>query len=143
MIRRIAISLMILATIAVGCFLALIRPLLQSEDYTVAVSIDGTPAEAELLRAFPSGPYYVHFENPHLKRERATRYHWFGVVFSRKSVFSPLAIYTSKSGFRYIHADQAKGVSLTDGKIEDNWKVHFTQDGVAFNNAAIRIKLHR
>jgi hypothetical protein len=142
-IRRVAISIIILAFIAAACVFSLVRPLFKSDDYTLVARIDGSPVEAQLLKPFPWGPYYIHLDNIHLKRERATRYNWFGVAFGRESVFSPIAIYTSSSGLPYIHVDQAKGVRLTDGKIEDDWTVNFTEDGVSFSNAAIHIQLHQ
>lgn len=142
-IRRVAVSITILAVVSAVCVLALVRPLFESDDYRLVASIDGTPVEAQLLQPFPWGPYYIHLDNIHLRRERATRYNWFGVAFGRESVFSPIAIYTSSSGLRYIHADQANGVKLTGGKIEDDWTVNFTEDGVSFSNAAIHIELHQ
>lgn len=142
-IRRVAISIAVLAVIAIVWVLSLVRPLFESDDYKLVASIDGIPVEAQLLQAFPWGPYYIHIDHIHLRRERSARYSWFGVAFGRESVFSPIAIYTSGSGLSYIHADQAKGVGLTDGKIEDDWTVNFTEDGVSFSNSAIRIDLHQ
>jgi hypothetical protein len=71
------------------------------------------------------------------------RYNWIGVAFSRESVFSPIALYTGWLGLPYIHTDQAKGVRLTDGKIEDDWDVSFTDAGVHFSNGSLDVSLTR
>jgi hypothetical protein len=34
-------------------------------------------------------------------------------------------------------------VRLTDGKIEDNWDVSFTSDGVHFSNGSLDVSLTR
>ena len=129
----IIVSLLVIA--AVG-FFSIVRPLLPSDDYSLTAMVDGSPVEANLFKAFPSGSYYVHLvDTPN------ERHNWFGVAFGRKSVFVPVGLYTSPWGSPYIHSDQDKGVVVTDGKMEDNWKVAFTDSGVTFNNDSNRIQL--
>jgi hypothetical protein len=137
-VSGIAILIALLVVLAVGGALLLVRPLLKSDDYSLVASIDGSPVEAQLLEPFPWGPYYVH-----LPTEPSKRYNWFGVAVGRKSVFIPVAIYRSPYRRPYIHADQAKGVMLTDGKVEDHWTVDFTDGGVTFTNASIHVELHK
>jgi hypothetical protein len=137
-VRRFAILVVLLVVLALGGALLLVRPLLKSDDYSLVASIDGSPAEAQLLEPFPWGPYYIN-----LATEPTKRYNWFGVAFGRESVFIPIGIYRSRNGWPYIHADQAKGVRLTDGKVEDNWTVDFTDGGVTFSNASIHVELHK
>lgn len=129
------VTLLGVAVLALGLLFA--RPLLSSSAYTVTATLDGHPIKAELFHPpFKSGLYYVH-----LPEAQPNRYHWFGVAFSRQSVFSPIALYNGWLGIRYIHTDQAHGVSLTDSKIEDQWKVSFPSGGVQFSNASLTVTL--
>ena len=134
-IRRLGLIAIFLFVAAAVGILFYARPLFSSDDYKLTATVDGFPAPAKLLRPFPSGSYYIQLDEP------TDRYNWFGVAFGRKSAFSPIRIYTSPFGFHYIHADQDKGVVLTDGKMEDDWKVDFTASGVVFHNASIHIDL--
>jgi hypothetical protein len=109
------------------------RPLIASDDYTLTATINGKPERAKLPKPFPSGSYYIQLDEP------TDRYNWFGLAFGR--AFSPIGIYSSPFGFHYIHTDQDKGVVLTDGKMEDYWKVDFTSSGVIFRNASMQIEL--
>lgn len=131
-------------TVALFLFIAFValsyaQPLLPSRAYTVTATLDGAPIRAELLRP-PAilGTYYLH-----LPAAQPQRYSWFGIAFSRQSVFSPVALYLTSGGAPCIHTDQAKGVRLTDAKIEDQWTVAFTSDGVQFSNASLAITLKR
>lgn len=135
-LKRAGLILLLLVVAATVGILAYAHPLISSDDYSVTATIDGAPARAKLLKPFPSGSYYVQLDD-----EPTGRYNWFGVAFGRKSAFSPVGIYSSSFGFHYIHADQDKGVVLTDGKMEDDWKVDFTGSGVIFQNASIHIEL--
>lgn len=135
-IKRLGLTLLLLVVAATAGILTYARPLFPSDDYLLTATIDGAPARAKLLKPFPSGSYYVQLDDVSVGR-----YNWFGVAFGRKSAFSPVGIYSSSFGFHYIHADQDKGVVLTDGKMEDDWKVDFTASGVRFENASIRIEL--
>ncbi len=120
-----------------GLFFA--QPLLSSQAYVVTATLDGKPIHAELLRppAIP-GTFYVR-----LPDALPQRYRWFGIAFPRESVFSPIALYTGWRDIPYIHTDQAKGVRLTDGKIDDQWDVAFTADGVQFSNGSLAVSLAR
>ena len=133
--KAVLIVLLLVAAVAVG-ILNYAPPLISSGDYALTATINGTPARAKLLKPFPSGSYYIQ-----LNDEPTGRYEWFGVAFGRKSAFSPVGIYSSPVGFDYIHADQDKGVVLTDGKMEDDWKVDFTGAGVTFQNGSIHVVL--
>lgn len=119
--------------------LSFVQPLLPSRAYRVTATLDGAPIRAELLRppAIP-GTYYLR-----LPVAQADRYSWFGIAFSRQAVFSPLAVYFDWRGTPFIHTDQAKGVRLSDTKIDDHWDVAFTTDGVQFSNASLAITLTR
>lgn len=135
-IKRIALIAALLGVAAFVC-LSFAQPLLPSRAYGVVATLDGTPIRAELLHPpFIPGTYYVH-----LPEAQPQRYRWFGVAFSRQSVFSPVALYTGWRDSPYIHTDQAKGVRLTDGKIEDHWTVTFTSGGVQCANASLSISL--
>lgn len=126
------------ALIAAAC-LFFAQPLLSSRAYVVTATLNGKPVQAELLRppAIP-GTFYVR-----LPDAEPQRYRWFGIAFPRESVFSPIALYTGWRDHPYIHTDQAKGVRLTDGKIEDHWDVAFTVDGVQFSNGSLVVSLTR
>ncbi|WP_411825494.1 hypothetical protein [Luteolibacter sp. AS25] len=130
--------LLMLVLIGLYGIIFLARPLLPSDDYDVTATIDGSTVEAKLLKAFPFGSYYIHIDT-----KSPGQLNWFGVAFGRKSVFSPVGIYTSKLGFIYMHADQDKGVVLTDGKIEDNWTVDFTATGTTFQNSSTAVTLKK
>lgn len=126
-----------LGGIALGLFF--VRPFIRSDDYTVSVTVDGNPAVAELLQPWSMQKlYYIR-----LPDGVSRRYDWFGVSFARKSVFVGTPIHMGWGGIRYIHRDQAKGVRLTDGKIEDKWEVHFADDGVEFSNASLNVSVRR
>jgi hypothetical protein len=105
----------------------------------VNATLDGKPIHAELLRP-PAIPGTFYIKLPDAQPER---YNWFGVAFPRKSVFTPIALYAGLGDRPYIHTDQAKGVRLTDGKIEDDWDVSFTADGVHFTNGSLDVSLAR
>ena len=136
MIKRITLVVALLVFIAFVC-LSFDQPLLSSRAYTVTATLDGAPIHAELFHPpFISGTYYIH-----LPDAQPQRYSWFGIAFSRQSVFSPIALYTGWGGLPYIHTDQAKGVRLTSSKIEDHWSVFFTSGGVQFSNASLSISL--
>jgi hypothetical protein len=132
---------LVIAVVLIGAagVLAFAQPLLSSRAHAVTASLNGAPIQAELLRppALP-GTYYVH-----LPDAQPRRYSWFGIAFSRQSVFSPVALYKGWRGLTFIHTDQAKGVCLTDGKIEDHWKVDFTSSGVQFSNGSLSVTLTR
>ena len=135
-LRRVSIILLSIVLLAVFVLLFLARPLIPSNDYNVTAFVEGQPVDAQLLKPFPLGSYYVKLSGvPH------QTLNWFGVAFGRKSAFSPVGIYTSTLGFDYIHADQDKGVVLTDGKMEDNWTVDFTGSGVRFQNSSTQVNL--
>lgn len=140
--KRVTIRItMLLALIALLCaaFLFYAQPLLASRAYVVNATLDGKPIHAELLRppAIP-GTFYIR-----LPDAQPQRYNWIGVAFSRESVFSPIALYTGWRGLPYIHTDQAKGIGLTSGKIEDDWDVTFSADGVRFSNGSLDVSLVR
>jgi hypothetical protein len=122
-----------------GACLFFAQPLLSSRAYVVTATLDGKPIQAELLRppAIP-GTFYVR-----LPDAQPQRYRWFGIAFPRESVFSPIALYTGWRDLPYIHTDQAKGIRLTDGKIEDQWDVAFTGGGVRFSNGSLAVSLTR
>ena len=128
------------SVVAMACAcLSLAQPLLPSSAYIVHATQHNTPIHAELLSPpFVRGAYYVH-----LPGVEPARYRWFGVAFRRRSVFSPIALYTGWWGIRYVHTDQVKGVRLTSPKIEDEWSVVFTSDGVRFSNASLAVSLAR
>ena len=134
-IRRAGLIAFLLVMASAAGIVFYARPLIASDDYTLTATINGKPARAKLLKPFPLGSYYIQLDEP------ADRYNWFGVAFGRKSAFSPIGIYSSPFGFHYIHTDQDKGVVLTDGKMEDDWKVDFTSSGVIFRNASIQVEL--
>jgi hypothetical protein len=136
--KRLILLVVLIALIAVAC-LFLAQPLLPSRAYIVTATLDGKPIPAELLRppAIP-GTFYIR-----LPEAQPKQYNWFGVAFSRESVFSPIALYTGWHGLPYIHTDQAKGVRLTDGKMEDDWDVSFTASGVRFSNGSLDVSLVR
>ncbi len=137
-IKRLAIITALLALIACVCLL-FAQPLVSSRAYTVTAILDGAPIRAELLRPpFIPGTYYLHLPDAPLQR-----YSWFGITFSRQWVFSPIALYTGWHSFAYIHTDQANGVLLTDGKMEDHWSVTFTPYGVQFSNALLSVSLSK
>ena len=137
-IKRITLLVVLIVLICAAC-LFYAQPLLASRAYVVTATLDGKPLQAELLRppAIP-GTFYIR-----LPEAQPDRYNWFGVAFPRKSVFSPIALYTGWGGLPYIHTDQAKGVRLTDGKIEDKWDVSFTAGGVQFSNGSLAVSLTR
>ncbi len=126
------------ALIAAAC-LFFAQPLVSSRAYVVTATLDGKPIQAELLRppAIP-GTFYVR-----LPDAQPQRYRWFGIAFPRESVFRPIALYKGWRDLPYIHTDQAKGVRLTDGKIEDQWDVIFTAGGVQFSNGSLAVSLTR
>jgi len=136
--KRLTILVVILAVLGAAC-LFYAQPLLASRAYVVTATLDGKPIQADLLRppAIP-GTFYIRMPDAHPER-----YNWIGVAFSRESVFSPIALYTGWLGLPYIHTDQAKGVRLTDGKIEDDWDVSFTNAGVHFSNGSLDVSLTR
>lgn len=135
--KRIALMVTLLGVVALILSLFFIRPLLPSSAYTVTAVLDGHPIKAELFHfPFKSGLYYVY-----LPEAQPNRYRWFGVAFSRKSVFSS-GPYSGWWGIRYMHTDQANGgVNLTNSKIEDHWKVSFPSAGVQFSNASLTVTL--
>lgn len=137
-IKRVILIVTLFAFIAAAC-LFFAQPLLSSRAYVVTATLDGKSIQAELLRppAIP-GTFYVR-----LPDALPQRYRWFGIAFPRESVFSPIALYTGWRDLPYIHTDQAKGVRLTDGKIEDQWDVAFTADGVQFSNGSLAVSLTR
>jgi hypothetical protein len=136
--KRVILLVALFVLIAPAC-LFFTQPLLSSRAYVVTATLDGKPIQAELLRppVIP-GTFYVR-----LADAQPQRYRWFGIAFPRKSVFSPIALYTGWRDLPYIHTDQAKGVSLTDGKIEDLWDVAFTANGVQFSNGSLAVSLTR
>ncbi len=137
--KVIALTGTLLSVAALALSLSLVQPLLPSKAYTVTATLDGNPIRTELLHPpFMSGLYYVH-----LPEAQPPRYGWFGIAFSRHSVFTPLPIYTGWRGILYIHTDQAHGVRLTFPKIEDHWIVSFTPSGVQFSNASLAISLNK
>ncbi len=86
-----------------------------------------------------SGVYYVHLlDAPHHLYGP-----WYGIAFSRQSVFHPVAIYTGFGGTRYIHRDQAIGKRLVPGEIDEHPSVSFLPDGVQFSDASLSVSLHR
>ena len=137
-LKKATLVLLLLAVVGVVGVLSLARPLLPSDDYLVTATVDGSPVDAKLLKPFPFGSYYIHLDT-----RSPRQLDWFGVAFSRKSAFCPVGIYTSKLGFNYMHVDQDKGVNLTDGKMEDNWRVDFTATGVTFQNTSTSVSLTR
>ena len=136
-ITKLIILFAALFALIAGACLFFAQPLLPSRAYVVTATLDGKPIQAELLRppAIP-GTFYLR-----LPDAEPQRYRWFGIAFSRESVFSPIALYTGWGDFPYIHTDQAKGVRLTDGKIEDQWHVAFTAAGVRFSNGSLDVSL--
>jgi len=135
-LKRAVIVLLLLALVSAVGILTLARPLLPSDDYQVTAVVNGSSVDAQLLKPFPFGSYYVKLGDV---PDRTLN--WFGVAFGRKSAFSPVGIYSSRFGFDYMHADQDKGVVLTDGKMEDNWTVEFTDSGVRFQNSSTLVSL--
>ncbi len=137
--RKYIVLAMILLFAGVFAFVLLFaQPLLPSAAYVTTATLDGAPIRAELLSPpTMSGLYYVH-----LPEAQPLRYRWLGVAFSRHVVFSG-PIYFGWGGLPFIHTDQAGGVRLTDGKIEDHWSVAFTADGVQLSNSSLSISLHR
>ncbi len=134
--KRVVLPVVLSALVGVAC-LGFAQPLLISRAYVVTATLDGKPIQAELLRPpAMSGMFYIR-----LPEARPERYRWLGISFPRKSVFSPIAIHTGWGGFNYIHTDQAKGVRLVDGKIDDHWDVAFTSDGVRFSNGSLEVSL--
>lgn len=134
--KRVILLVALFALIAAAC-LFFAQPLLSSRAYVVTATLDGKPIQADLLRppVIP-GTFYVR-----LPEAQPQRYRWFGIAFPRESVFSPVALYTGWRGLPYIHTDQAKGVRLTDGMIEDQWDVSFTARGVQFSNGSLAVSL--
>ena len=127
----------VLFALAVFVCLYFMQPLISSQAYTASATLDGAPTRVELFHPpFIPGTYYLH-----LPDAQPQRYRWLGVAFSRQSVFSPVAVHTGWCSLGYIHSDQAKGVRLTDGKIEDHWSVAFTSAGVQFSNGSLSISL--
>ena len=126
---------MTLFVILVWACLGIVQPLVSSSAYVVTASLDGEPIRANLLRplAMP-GTFYIH-----LPDAKPARYCWFGIAYTRKSVFSPVALYKGWNDMPYIHTDQAKGVRLDTSKIEDNWKVSFASGGVHFSNGSLDV----
>ena len=137
-LKRVILLVALIAIIAAAC-LFFAQPLLSSRAYIVTATLDGKPIQAELLRppAIP-GTFYVR-----LPDAQPQRYRWFGIAFQRGSVFSPIALYTGWCDLPYIHTDQAKGIRLTDGKIDDQWDVSFTAGGVEFSNGSLAVSLTR
>ena len=136
-IRKTIVVLLLSAVLCTGAALFLIQPLLPSNRFKVNALLNGNPIEAKLLSPpFMPGLYYIH-----LPDAEPRRYRWFGIAFTRQSVFSPVALYPGWGSLTYIHTDQAKGVNLTDGKIEDHWTVAFKKTGVEFSNGSLGIKL--
>ena len=135
-LKRVILLLALIAFIAAAC-LFFAQPLSSSRAYVVTATLDGKPIQTELLRppAIP-GTFYVR-----LRDAQPQRYCWFGIAFPRESVFSPIALCTGWCDLLYIHTDQATGVRLTDGKIEDQWEVAFTGGGVRFSNGSIAVSL--
>jgi hypothetical protein len=134
--KRLILLSVLFALMAAAC-LFLAQPLLPSRAYVVTATLDGKPISAELLRP-PAilGTFYIR-----LPETQPQQYRWFGIAFPRESVFSPIALYTGWRGLPYIHTDQAKGVCLTSGKINDKWHVAFTDDGVRFFNGSLDVTL--
>jgi hypothetical protein len=130
------VSIVLLALLAVA-WLSYAPPLLGSNDYVTTATLNGRHIEASLLQPlFMSGIYYIH-----IPEADPRHYRWFGVAFPRKAAFSPVALYTGWRGIKYIHRDQAKGVNLLFGKIEDHWTVDFSGDGVRFTNGSLAVTL--
>jgi hypothetical protein len=138
-ITKLSVLLATLSALIAGACLFFAQLLLPSRAYVVTATLDGKPIQAKLLRP-PAiqGTFYLH-----LPDGQPQRYRWIGIAFSRESVFSPIAIYTGWRGLPYIHTDQAKGVRLTAGKIDDHWHVAFTIDGVRFSNGSLDVSLNK
>ena len=135
--KRNILALTVLGIAALALCLSLDLPLLPSDDYIVTATLEGNPIKAELLHPpFMRGLYYVH-----VPEAQPQFYRWFGIAFSRQSVFVPVSLYSGWRDVHYIHTDQAFGVRLTDGKIEDHWSVEFIPNGVQFSNASLAISL--
>jgi hypothetical protein len=113
-------------------------PVFISSDFAVTASRDGRPIQAQLFHPpLMRGLYYLRLQD-----ESSPFYRCFGIAFSRKSVFVPAPIYQTFFGMNYIYTDQAHGVRLTSGKLEDPWTMDFRDDGsVAFANASLSLSL--
>ena len=113
-------------------------PLRKSSDYSVTYSVSGkTYSDAQLFRpiGIPSR-YYISIPS-----NSAPNYPWFAVDFPLGIVALPGFGVTCPCGSPCVHRDQPVGVLLTDGKVEDHWRVSFTSDGVHFSNGTMSVSL--
>ena len=130
-----AIGLALVAVVLFG-IVAVRPPLVATDAYSVQYSVRGQSyTDAEVFRPVLMG-HLLYVRLPVLAD---TRYLWFLVDLRRSVVSSPLGPYRSSHGFDYIHSDQAFGVRLTDGKIEDHWTVSFESGIVTFSNDSIHV----
>ena len=129
-------ALLLFLLLAAGV-LSLRQPLIPSRTYIVTSMLNGQPMRVELMTPlFQSDPFFIHVPDAPNRMDK-----WFGIAFSRQSVFIPFMY--EGLGLPYVHTDQLHGVSLTSGKMESPWKVAFTADGVQFSNGTLSLTLHR
>jgi hypothetical protein len=128
-----------LGLLAFAGLMMLVRPLLVSRDYVVTAKVDGESVQAKLMRpAFTSGVYYLELEAGPSVRDRM-----FLIREDSSTVALPISVYKGVMNIPYVHADQMRGILLTDGKVEDTWEVHSTPDKVKFANASISVQMER
>jgi hypothetical protein len=81
-VKKLLILLVSVGLGAVAICLFFVRPLIRSNDYRLSVTVDGNPAEAELLQPLlMSKLHYIR-----IPVGASKRLGWFGVTFARKSV---------------------------------------------------------
>ena len=113
------------------------RPFIRTDDYSAAVWHSGMETKAEVYKAaFMKDVYYLKIQGN--DRER---YSWIVFHPARKAVMSPVGLYHSMLGYAYTHSDQGFGIDLTDAKLEDDWRVVFTEAGIHMANTTLRVEI--
>jgi hypothetical protein len=132
-----ALALVVIVTFAVVPDL---RPLVSTHSYSAQYSVSGKPyTDATVFSPLLMG-HLLYLQLPSLAD---TPYSWFLVDLRRSVVSWPAGHYQSPFGYSYIYPNQAFGVPLTSGKMEDHWTVTFESDSVTFSNGTIHVAVHK
>ena len=113
------------------------RPFLKSEDYSASVWQSGEKVKTEVYKAaFMEDVYYLKMDVQDGERDS-----WIVFHPERKSVGLPVGLYHSILGYSYTHSDQGIGVDLTDGKLEDDWSVEYSDASIQVVNKTLGIDI--
>ncbi len=125
--------------IAVAGTLLFVSFLAPSHALTVAVEQDGHPIEANLYRViFVPDLFFLS-----LPTTTSQIYRWIGVSLPQKRIFVPIAVRTGWLGLHYIHRDQAHGVPLSSGKLDDSWSITADRTKIFAENASLQIEIQK